>query len=615
MSESHIDEAVNLLDYYLDDAVRTDYAIMLSAPWGAGKTHFIKNYLDGCSAHVGEEDGPYYLYVSLYGITTVAQIRDQFFAQSHPQLGSKNFQLFGSMASGALEKFLGVKGAGEALKDGLLNLNGKIIVFDDLERCSMKISDVLGFINSLVEHENLKVIILANEKEIPTAQLDEYSRQKEKLVGKTVEVRANPTDVLDKLVGEMKLGPARDVVLLQKADLLAAFSASKKPNYRNLRAILADFERLVGVVETRLGGAPEALKELLLYMIATGCETRSAELGEAMFRQLPTSNYSLNRLFSKAEKTAEEVTYGKLVDRYPMVCWTDPIISPKHLADLFFSGKISVGLINAELAVHPKVVGHAQIPAWRLLWDWSNLTKSEYSKIKDELLDELANEKITLPGLILHVAGIAITLRTFGEELISSERDLLKFFTEYVSNLVKADRLAQQKIMHGVDSMSYGGLAYSSRDTSEFASINAMVKDASAEVLRRHLKAKADGYVARLGAGAENYSSLYEYGVDEENYGGMPFLQHVNVANFANLLISDSLVNTQLFASLVKRYEGSRHNGHPLLDEYLWIQSLKEKLFAIADSDSPPFSKAIRGRLEYYFERIWEEIGAPEKES
>jgi hypothetical protein len=611
MASSQSNEATKLLDYYLDDSVDTEYAIMLSAPWGAGKTHFIRKYLDHRSASLTEEKAPYYLYASLFGVTAISAIKDQFFAQIHPQLNSKGFQLFGNMASGVLEKFSGAKGGAQALKELLLNLDGKILVIDDLERCSMKISDVMGFINTLVEHEKLKVIILANESEIPKAQREDYDRQKEKLVGKTIEVKADPAEVLDKLTSDLKSGAVKEIVSAEKMALLATFNASKKPNYRNLRAVLADFERLVGVVDKRLSEAPDALKQLLLYMIATGCEARSADLSEAMLRQLPTTAFSVGRLFSKSEKTPTEQAFEMLNNRYPEVRWTDPIVSLKHLADLFFSGKIDVDAINDELARHPDVVGHAHIPAWRLLWDWSRMSKSEYEKAKTELLSELADEKLTHPGVILHVAGIAITLGGYGDHLIGGERDLLKYFTEYVFRLVDAGTLIPNKGVYGFDSMSAFGLGYSSYTNPEFTSIYTMVKDASAEVLRRQLKVKAHNYVARLATGPDSYSSLYEHGIEDENYGGAPFLHHTNVEDLAALLIADSRTNDQLFASLAKRYEHNFQIGQSLKAEYEWVENLKTHLLAMADADTAPFAIMLRDRVNYYFEKIGEGIGWP----
>lgn len=57
------------------------------------------------------------------------------------------------------------KGLSETIIDNV-NLESMVICFDDLERCSIPINDLFGFINNLVEHCNCKVIILADENNI-----------------------------------------------------------------------------------------------------------------------------------------------------------------------------------------------------------------------------------------------------------------------------------------------------------------------------------------------------------------------------------------------------------------------------------------------------------------
>lgn len=41
-----------------------------------------------------------------------------------------------------------------------------IIFFDDLERCMISITELLGYINELVEHKNVKTLLIANEDKI-----------------------------------------------------------------------------------------------------------------------------------------------------------------------------------------------------------------------------------------------------------------------------------------------------------------------------------------------------------------------------------------------------------------------------------------------------------------
>ena len=61
-----------------------------------------------------------------------------------------------------------------------------IIVFDDLERAGMEINEVLGLINSYVECHGIKVIIIANEKEIGSSRISADLPQKFMVAANTV---------------------------------------------------------------------------------------------------------------------------------------------------------------------------------------------------------------------------------------------------------------------------------------------------------------------------------------------------------------------------------------------------------------------------------------------
>ncbi|WP_205505140.1 hypothetical protein, partial [Pseudomonas viridiflava] len=87
---------------------------------------------------------------------------------------------------------------------------------------------------------------------------------------------------------------------------------------RNLRAILEDFERLVEAVDVRLRDKPEAMKQLLLYMIATGGESRSGALDREALRLLRTSQFSTGILSNK-ERSPADKKFDLLRSRYPEV--------------------------------------------------------------------------------------------------------------------------------------------------------------------------------------------------------------------------------------------------------------------------------------------------------
>lgn len=64
--------------------------------------------------------------------------------------------------------------------EDLLNTKDYILIFDDLERCSINIINLLGYINFFVEHQSYKVILIANEEELE--KTEKYALIKEKLL-------------------------------------------------------------------------------------------------------------------------------------------------------------------------------------------------------------------------------------------------------------------------------------------------------------------------------------------------------------------------------------------------------------------------------------------------
>jgi hypothetical protein len=64
----------------------------------------------------------------------------------------------------------------------LKKLKNAVLIFDDLERCNIAINEIFGFINNLVEHNDIKVIIVANQAEIGKMELIKDLAQKYSVV-------------------------------------------------------------------------------------------------------------------------------------------------------------------------------------------------------------------------------------------------------------------------------------------------------------------------------------------------------------------------------------------------------------------------------------------------
>ena len=175
-------EILTEIKRYLSD-MSYNYAVMIDGEWGCGKTFFVKNGLFKSidSYNAGTERHRTPKYISLYGIKTVSEIQDAIvFALTEEISDRKDKPKKQEEKAGAGQKFLfSAWRIAKAIRDikapdtnlyemfgNWLKLDAFVFIFDDIERCDCPLNEAFGFINGLVEHESVKVILVANEKEI-----------------------------------------------------------------------------------------------------------------------------------------------------------------------------------------------------------------------------------------------------------------------------------------------------------------------------------------------------------------------------------------------------------------------------------------------------------------
>ena len=180
MTEQQIKEEI--LRYIKDRTY--NYAVLIDGEWGSGKTYFVKKIIVPSINEQEKFSGTdrAVKYISLYGCKNIGDVQENIawsFAENVRQK-IKNKASWGNSADKISENaFLSSRKIGNAIlekflpKDLLyqiasdwLNLGEFIFIFDDLERCECPINELFGFLNELIEHENTKVIIIANEKEV-----------------------------------------------------------------------------------------------------------------------------------------------------------------------------------------------------------------------------------------------------------------------------------------------------------------------------------------------------------------------------------------------------------------------------------------------------------------
>lgn len=187
-----------ILHYLRED--KTKSAIMLTGPWGTGKSYYIQNELKPF-LEKKENEGHSCVIVSLYGLKDTAEISKSIY------LGTRMKFLTAASKKSTTVMFAGetiIKGIAGAFGVDLsvserslkrlyasVNLTGKLVVLEDLERSGIDILEVLGYVNNLVEQDGVKVLLVANEEELIQYTLLEASTKAD----------LERTEMLDRITG------------------------------------------------------------------------------------------------------------------------------------------------------------------------------------------------------------------------------------------------------------------------------------------------------------------------------------------------------------------------------------------------------------------------------
>ncbi|KHL91498.1 hypothetical protein QW71_34155 [Paenibacillus sp. IHB B 3415] len=181
--------------------------------WGSGKTHFWNTELRPAIESVQGESGLLRtVYVSLYGISSTDEISQKIVYGIYaakisaktkkrlqgdilPEIGKVILNV-GSAIGGKTENLLSEGAKALNSIDKLFNIKKDIVLcFDDLERASMDVHLIMGYINNLVEHDNIKSIIIGNEDEI----VNRASNLNQELKNISSTLLLNYEDVINKL--------------------------------------------------------------------------------------------------------------------------------------------------------------------------------------------------------------------------------------------------------------------------------------------------------------------------------------------------------------------------------------------------------------------------------
>ncbi len=263
---------------------KTDFAILINGEWGSGKTFYIKNQLAKAISNlkfkVSEKEEKAYdlVYVNLYGITSTEELQKKLIIELNPWMKTATYKATDFIVSKGLDflKNFKINLSGDDKLKLVTNIFGgipinKILVFDDLERLSTNtLNEVLGFINTYTEHQNLKVVVVADEEKIKD-KIPDYQKVKEKLIRFTFLFQPIIEEAFPSFIEKY---PSKEyqTFLKENANYIGSlFVKAKYKNLRSLKFVLDLFENIYSGIKSRnvLQSEYEPLifKRLLLFLV------------------------------------------------------------------------------------------------------------------------------------------------------------------------------------------------------------------------------------------------------------------------------------------------------------------------------------------------------------
>lgn len=266
----NMNEIENQLNEYINNKIY-NYGFLIKGQWGSGKSYFVKEFIKK-----NNNDSKVFFNISLNGLTSIEDIDIKLVEEMIKNIKNNKIhevKLKDITKQVNFKNILGIinKDYPNVILNSILDLvtdsinkENVILVFDDLERCKIKYDELLAYINSYIEIQEMKVILIANEDEIHN---DEYERIKEKSIGHSIEFIPNIKENYSIFINNIKDNNLKKIMLNNSENLIIELEKQKYSNMRTLQFIIDKFVNLYNIVLKDSDFIDDDVNEVILCYI------------------------------------------------------------------------------------------------------------------------------------------------------------------------------------------------------------------------------------------------------------------------------------------------------------------------------------------------------------
>lgn len=623
------------LDYYCGLAHSPGFAILLKGQWGSGKTWFINQYCEKL-----EKNNQKYLYISLYGMSTISEIEDKFFQLLHPILSSRGMAVTGIIVKGLLKGALKIDLNNDGKDDGTWNIqipeinlpkhledvNKSVLIFDDLERCNIEIPNLLGYINHFVEHQDLKVILIANEDEL--YKNVNYKSIKEKLIGRTFAIAPDFDSALEIFIEQMDNEKAKAFLSKNSILIKELYEKAEYENLRNLRQIVLDFQRIFENLPEKAQQKPEILSDILRLLLAFSIEIKRGLMLPSDISKLQEEHASLlrseidevDKIWSRREnpetsiiktESNKELLQQKILKRYSFLDIHEPFPSATWWQIFFDQGVIDVQELEKSI-FSSKHFQDENTPDWIRLWHFSDLSDDDFSILLSKVETAYNSRKFRDLGVIKHIFGLLLMFSD-AEVYTKSKQEILKESKKYIDDLKHKGCLDPLPysipLPTAIGQMfgSYLNLGFQGMEFQEFKEFCEYLKQAQRLVKIEKMPEDAQSILDAMQSDIWKFhhmisfdGSYREYS-SEPKYCEIPILHHISPTDFVGKILGLSHREQQhVFGIINERYKHENINNK-LLEELDWLKAVRASLLNEADNRKGKLSGLCLRALDTHY--------------
>lgn len=562
-----------LADYlsYYSTLNNPGYAVLVTGPWGIGKTYQVKKNISNQTI----------CYVSLFGMTVTTEIYASVYVKMFPyKAKAKTFaKWFGSTSVKMEALTLGTNGLIGNVIDAVLKEEvdtTKIIVFDDLERCNININDVLGAINKYVEHHKCKVIVIAHDDAIE----DDIANKKEKIFGQVLKVFPETKEAFNHFKAISKIPTAIEPI---EKIIYDSFIASKCHSLRILQHTINDCARLLACLDTKHAKNSQILNELFLLFSAVVIAHKEGSLKEIDLQNRVHIYYTA-ALKKEDKSSATLISLEKKYNQSGLnLNITSKLIEDSDLINSVLNGYFNKQSINSTLNQCKYSVAPQEIRPWLKIMNFDSLETEIVSKAVKELEQKLETLDITDPNEILHSFNLLFMLSNV-KEIEPTLNDILLKAKKYIRKIQFHNLFPEPQSPRDYDDIGRtGSYGYSFWVQDEYRAMSGeLIKNIIYETKIAYFKRYPNIIKTLKDALIHNTndfcSMISKNSTGKGEYAYVSVLAYIKPHEFVDIWLSlDKSVWQKVRAALDSRYSAGEL-GNILAIESIWLKNVRMNL-------------------------------------